>query len=457
MLKVKDILKATKGELLQGRLVDVAKSISTDARTIKQGEFFIALRGKKYNGHTFIKDAIEKKAKGVIISERNMLTYPKNFVVILVPDTIKALQEIAIFHRNKFKIPIVAITGSNGKTTTKDMVTYILSKKYNVLSTEGTQNNRIGVSQTLLRLNKKHQIVILELGSNHFGEILNLAKISQPDIAVFTNIGKSHLEFLKNPSLVFKEKYSLTSYLKPKGKIIFNKDDYHLRKIEKNLKEKFKIITFGIKNISCFRATKINLGFDCLDLLLNNKIWIRLNTPAEHNVYNALAALACAKIFGLDLLTIKTALEEFKLPSMRFNFDRIKDFYLINDCYNSNPLSLTTAIRVLSRYNCGKKILVCGDMLELGRLSEQLHFDLGKRIGRNGIDVLITVGKLSKWIAKGAQEVYLNKKRILCFDSSDEVAAKLKDLIEPGDVVLIKGSRSIAMEKIVTGIKKYFN
>jgi len=456
MFKVVDLLKATNGELLQGRSNVSVKDISRDTRTIKQGELFIALKGPNFDGHSFIKEAIKKKVEAVIISKRTGIKYPKNLAVILVANTRRALEDIAIFHRNKFKIPLIAIAGSNGKTTTKDMLAHILAKKYRVLSTDGTENNSIGVCQTLLKLNRKHQIVVLELGTNHFGEILNLARISRPSTAIFTNIGKSHLEFLKDLPSVFKEKISLIKYLKPKGQIIFNRDDYHLRKIEKNLKRKFKISNFSIRNSSSYQATKINLGFDYLDFLFNNKIWIRLNTPAEHNVYNALAAIACASSFGLNLVTIKRELEDFKSTEMRFNFNRIRDFYLIDDSYNSNPSSLCKAIEVLSRYKCGKRILVCGDMLELGKFSQRLHFDMGKKIGENGIDFLVTVGPLARWLAKGARKARLKEKQIWWFDSSDKVANRLAKIIDPGDVILVKGSRSVAMEKVVEGIKKRF-
>jgi UDP-N-acetylmuramoyl-tripeptide--D-alanyl-D-alanine ligase len=205
------------------------------------------------------------------------------------------------------------------------------------------------------------------------------------------------------------------------------------------------------------QATKVNLCFDYLEFSFNNKVWIKLSTPAEHNVYNALAAIACANIFKMKISDIKTALEEFSFPKMRFNFNRVGDFYLIDDTYNSNPLSLSRAIEVLSRFKCGRRILVCGDMLELGKTSKRLHIDLGKKIGKNGIDILVTVGKLSRWIAKGAEMANLSKNRILSFDSSDQVANTLAKMLYPGDVILVKGSRAVLMEKVVEDIKRNFN
>lgn len=455
MFKVKEIVEATSGKLLQGDSNAIINAVSTDTRSIQPNDLFIAIKGPRYDGHDFIRKAIIKKAKCVIAARRMQLRYPKDLVVIFVPDTVKALADIAYYHRNKFKVTTIAVTGSNGKTTTKDMTAFILAKKFNVLSSVGTHNNHIGVPQTLLKLRDNHEILIVELGTNHKGEIFNLSKIVQPDIAVFTNIGQSHLEFFKNTDYVFEEKISLLKNLNPEGYAIYNKDDDYLKNITGMVKKKTKLASFSIRKSSLYRATNIVLGFKRIKISLN-KIDIILKTPASHNIYNALAAIACSRIFKVDWKTIKNALEEFKFPSMRFNINRIRDFYLIDDSYNSNPSSLRSAIEVLSRYNSGRKFLVCGDMLELGKFSKKFHFDIGKDIIDSRIDFLITVGKLSRWIAKGARKNHFEKNRILCFDSSDKVASKLKNIIAPGDIILVKGSRSMAMEKIVEAIKNYF-
>jgi len=454
LFKVKDILEATGGRLLQGSSGATFKNISTDTRSIKPKELFLAIKGENFNGHSFIKKAIENKAFGVIISERRKSSFPKDFVVILVNDTVKALGDIANFHRRKFKIPVIAVTGSNGKTTTKDMIAHILAQEYNVLSAQGTHNNNIGVPSTLLQLNKKHEVAVLELGTNHKGEILNLSAIALPDIAVFTNIGPSHLEFFRNTKAVFAEKFTLLKNLKLKGVVVINKDDCFLRNIDTDYKIMFKILGYSIKNSSQFRATKINLGFDSLEFLLNNKTWVRLNTPAEHNIYNALAAIACTDALKVDKAVAKRALESFVFPKSRFNFIKIKDFSLIDDSYNSNPLSLESAIKVMSRYNSGRKILICGDMLELGKDSIKFHYDLGRKLGSYGIDVLITVGKLAKFMAKGASS---KKISIFTFDSVDKAANKLIETINPQDMILIKGSRLLRMERIVEEVKKQFS
>lgn len=457
MFKVKEILKATGGKLLQGSLDAAFRSISTDTRTIKPKELFLAIKGENFNGHSFIKKAIKNKASGVIVSERGKNYYPKDLVVILVDDTVTALGDMANFHRKKFKIPVIAVTGSNGKTTTKDMITRILAQKYHVLSAQGTHNNNIGVPSTLLQLDRKHKAVVLELGTNHKGEILNLSAIALPDIAVFTNIGPSHLEFFRNTKAVFAEKVTLLKNLKSKGAVVINKDDCFLRKIKAKHKRKFIILGYSIKNSSQFRATKINLGFDSLEFLLNNKTWVRLNTPAEHNIYNALAAIACADVLKIDTATAKRALDNFTFPKSRFNFIKVRDFSLIDDSYNSNPLSLESAIKVVSRYDAGRKILVCGDMLELGKIGRKFHYELGRKLGGYGIDIIITVGKLSKFIAKGARDAKIDDKMIFEFNSIDHAINKLIGLIRSRDLILIKGSRLLRMERIVESVKKQFS
>lgn len=456
MFKVKEILEATGGKLLQGSLEAAFRGISTDTRTIKPKELFLAIEGDNFNGHSFIKKAIEKKATGAIVSENRRNAYPKDFVAILVEDTVKALADIANFHRKKFDIPVIAVTGSNGKTTTKDMISRVLSEKYNVLSCQGTHNNHIGVPSTLLQLNARHEVVVLELGTSHKGEISNLSRIAIPDIAVFTNVGPSHLEFFKNIKSVFDEKISLLKNLRPKGTVVINKDDCSLHKIESKYKKRFKILSYSVKNSSKFQATKINLGFDSLEFLLNNKTWIRLNTPAEHNIYNALAAIACANLFNIDIAISKRALESFVFPKSRFNFLKVNDFSLIDDSYNSNPQSLESALKVISRFDSKRRILVCGDMLELGKGSRKFHYDLGKKLGDYGVDILITVGKLARFLGKGALDNSFDEKMIFSFDSIDGAGNKLINIISSGDVILVKGSRSLKLERIVDKIKSNF-
>lgn len=456
MFKVKEILEGTRGRLLQGSLDSAFRSISTDTRTIKPKELFLAIKGDNFNGHSFLKKAIEKKAAGAIVSENRRNAYPKGFVAILVDDTVKALADIANFHRKKFDIPVIAVTGSNGKTTTKDMIACVLAEKYNVLSCQGTHNNHIGVPSTLLQLNGRHEVVVLELGTNHKGEILNLSRIAIPDIAVFTNVGPSHLEFFKNIESVFNEKISLLKNLHPKGTVVINKDDCSLRKIESKYKKRFRILSYSEKDCSKFQATKINLGFDSLAFLLNNKTWIRLNTPAEHNIYNALAAIACANLFNIDIAITKRALESFVFPKSRFNFLKVNGFSLIDDSYNSNPQSLESALKVISRFDSRRKIVVCGDMLELGKGSRKFHYDLGKKLGDYGVDILITVGRLARFLGKGASDNSFNEKMIFSFDSIDDAGNKLIDIISSRDVILIKGSRSLKLERIVDKIKSNF-
>ena len=456
MFSTQEILEATNGKIIQGRKDLKIKGISIDSRTIRPGELFIAIKGKVFDGHNFIKESIRKSSIGAIVSRIEENRYPKNYNLIYVKDTLKALADIAKLHHKKFHIPIIAITGSCGKTTTKEMVGAILKTKYNILKTPGTENNQFGISLSLLGLNKRHRIAVLELGTNHFGEIKYLTEISQPNIGIMLNIGPAHLEFLKNLPSVFREKFNLARYIIDiHGKIIFNNDDKFFKRI--NLKKgDFKIYTFGKTQKSDFWTNSIKTEKNSLQFLLNNRFWVKLRTPAEHNVYNALAAIACGRIFNISFKTIIDALSRFKFPLMRMKIEKIKKVYIIDDTYNSNPLSLENALKTISSYNSGgRKILVCADMLELGKNSEQIHFFLGKKISRYKIDILITVGRLSRFFSKGAKSIINTKIKTWDFNCNKKAADKLLNIIRPHDIILVKGSRSMRLETVTNALRAF--
>jgi len=448
---VREILEATGGKLVQGNPRARIAGISTDTRTIKGRELFVAIKGNNFNGHDFIPSAIKKSSAALVVSEKRKFYYPKESVVILVKDTTHAFGDIARFHRLKFKIPVIAITGSNGKTTAKEMIAEVISKKLKVLKSEGTQNNHIGVPLTLLRLNSKHKVAILELGTNHPGEIKYLSRIALPTIAVITNIGPAHLEFFKTPQTVFKEKSSLLQGLKKPAYAILNNDDSYLSKIKgKGL----KIISFGIRNKSDFMAGNISKKEDRIVFLVNHKNRFYLNTPSLQNVYNALAAIACARIFKMDFASIRKPLSKFRFPEGRLTIKKVRNVKIIDDTYNANPASLRSAVEVLASYDSQRKILVCADMKELGDKAKDLHFSMGRYIADCGIDALITVGKLARYISEGARESGMPGNKIYPLSSTTEASDKLLQIVRPFDIVLIKGSRAMAMEKI---IEKLFN
>ncbi|HAZ10494.1 MAG TPA: UDP-N-acetylmuramoyl-tripeptide--D-alanyl-D-alanine ligase [Candidatus Omnitrophica bacterium] len=456
MFTVRDILTAVKGKLLSGNMEEILTGVSTDTRKIKKGELFLAIKGDRFDGHSFILDAVSKGAGGVLVQEGGITN--ANFKLpdvsfILVNDSVKALGNIGNFHRSRFTIPIIGITGSNGKTTTKEMTAAILSKKFNTLKNFGTENNNIGVPLTLMRLNSEHNIAVLEMGTNHLGEIRWLSEIAKPTIAIITNIGPSHLEYLEDVDTVLKAKVEILEHMDKDAKLILNADDEYLKKIKTN----FKTIWFGFDKEADFYADKINLEPDGVNFRLNGKWDISLGVLGRHNVYNALSAIACAWDFGISIDEIKDALKEFRVPNMRMEVKRFGDIKIINDTYNANPQSMKQAIETLRDMTTeGRKILIAGDMLELGTFSGRFHHLVGKQAAESGIDLIVAVGKLAEHVGKGAQEAGMSNRKIKLCAVMKEAREKVATLIKKGDTILVKGSRAMKMEEIVGDLEAQF-
>ncbi len=456
MFTVRDILTAVKGKLLSGNMEEILTGVSTDTRKIKKGELFLAIKGDKFDGHSFILDAVSKGAGGVLVQEGGITNV--NFKLpdisfILVNDSVKALGNIGNFHRSRFTIPIIGITGSNGKTTTKEMTAAILSKKFNALKNFGTENNNIGVPLTLMRLNSEHNIAVLEMGMNHLGEIRWLSEIARPTIAIITNIGPSHLEYLEDIDTVLKAKVEILEHMDKDAKLILNADDEYLKKIKTNL----KTVWFGFDKEADFYADKINLEPDGINFRLNGKWDISLGVLGRHNVCNALSAIACAWDFGISIDDIKDALREFRVPNMRMEVKRFGDIKIINDTYNANPQSMKQAIEALRDMTTeGRKILIAGDMLELGTFSGRFHHLVGKQAAESGIDLIVAVGKLAEHVGKGAQEAGMSDRKIKLCAVMKEAREKVATLIKKGDTILIKGSRAMKMEEIVGDLESQF-
>lgn len=458
MFTVKDILKATKGRLLSSakQEEDMLTGVSTDTRRLKGGELFVAIKGERFDGHNFVLDAVSRGAGGILVQEGCITN--SNFKIpdisfISVLDSIKALGSIANLHRSRFEVPLIGITGSNGKTTTKEMIAAILSKRLSVLKNFGTENNHIGVPLTLMRLRPEHKVAVLEMGTNHLGEIRRLSEIAMPTMAVITNIGPSHLEYLKDTKTVLKAKCEILEYLdKDKGaKLVLNADDELLSSI----KTKLKTITFGLDKAYDFYADKLNLEPDGINFRLNGKHEISLGVVGRHNVYNVLGAIAASWDFGVTIDEIREALSEFRIPNMRMEVKRIGDIRIINDSYNSNPLSMKTAIESLKDITTkGRKILVAGDMLELGNFAGRFHHLVGRQAAESGIDLIVAVGKLAEHVSKGAQEAGMNEKKIKLCNLTKEACGAVANLIKKGDTILVKGSRAMKMEQIVEELER---
>jgi len=459
MFTITEIIEATKGTLAQGAGQGAVSSVCIDSRIVKKGELFIAVKGDVFDGHDFIDSVIAKGVRVLIIHKLIEVKDPK-ISVILVKDTTRALGDIARFHRLRFKIPVIALTGSAGKTTTKEMIAAVLNRKYKVLKNEGTQNNHIGVPLTLLKLKPAHQMIVLECGTNHPGEIIWLADVARPSVAIFTNIGESHLEGLKTTHGVFQEKWDLTSFMGDEGVVIINSDDVFLsRQIRK--KNIFKVITYGIKRKAHWRAADTNIVSG-----RNLNFWvgspqgpqtghsplfgkkIELNSCGINNVYNALAALCCGVSFKVPIKDIVQALKSFEFPQGRGQIVRLGQGWLINDTYNANPVSMRSALQTLQAIEARRKrIVVAADMLELGKSSRALHQAMGTAIAVTGVDILITVGRLAGLMAAKAKS---RNKKMQVFACRDVESAQkcLAKVFHNGDAVLIKGSRRMRMEQV---------
>lgn len=458
MLTINEIVKATKGKLVKEIPCKDNLKISIDSRTIKPGDVYVAVRGKNFDGHKFIYEAIAKGASA-IVSSKKIMWIPSNFKgktpteipVVKVKDTNTALADIAGFYRSKFDIPVIAITGSVGKTSTKEMISNVLSTKYPVLKSAKTQNNIFGVSLTILKLNKVHKAAVVELGTNHFGEIEVLARIAKPTIAVFTNVGESHLQHLKSTAGVFREKFQLVKYMDKKGIVVFNADDQHLSAIaDKKMTQ--KKISFGVESKADFVAKNIDKKGREISFVVKDKKY-SLKANAEHDIYNALAAICCGSLNNIGYAPIKAGLLKTTDCEGRQKILKFGKLTVIDDTYNSNPVSFKSSIKTLAGLKTKhKKIIVCSDMLELGVAAKQLHENIAKDIEHAGIGHVITHGPLAKHVTNQLKDSVITK--ATHYPSIDGVKRKVKALCSDGDIVLVKGSRSTNMERIVEFLKK---
>lgn len=451
MFTVKEILDATKGKLLSGDSSAVVKGISIDSRTFQKGEGYIAIKGKRLDGHRFIKAVAAKGANLFVVSKK--IRIPSNLPIILVKDTTVALGHIARLHRRKFSIPVIAVTGSAGKTTTKELIAQVLSAKYSVLKNHKTENNQYGVSLTLLRMHATHQVAVLELGTNQKGEIRQLSQIVEPTICVYTNVGASHLEGLKSVAGVFQEKLQMTRYLRGKGPVIYNGDDPHLQLIPKRVKSK-RLKSFSIVNRSSFQAQDIKRRENAQITFRVGKTSYTLNTMSVHNVYNALAAIICGDVLRISPSLMKIQLQQFSFSNSRAQLKRNNGYMCIDDTYNANPVSFRSAIETLTATPVkGKRLLICADMLELGNQAEYYHRWLGELISHSNIDVCLTYGRYARTVHETIRKLNKNLVAVHCRSTRD-VNTRLSQYLQPGDCLLVKGSRGMKMEDVVANLAK---
>jgi len=460
ILTVEEVLRATGGKLLQGKGDASFQGISTDSRTVAEGELFIALKGPRFDGHHYALEALRKKAGGVLIEKEKVGDIRWNGyrsrAVIAVDDTLSALGNMARDWRHKYNTPLVALTGSNGKTTTKEMMAACLETTFPVLKTKGNLNNLIGVPLTLLTLTEKERVVVLEMGMNVLGEIRRLTEIAEPDVGLITNIQSVHLEGMGSLERLGEEKGELFRGMRRDGTLLVNQDD--LRVVDLAADYPGQKITFGIAHPADVMAKEIRLhgaGGTSFTLILEGEAMeIHLRLLGRHFVPNALSAIAVACLLGVEVSRAREALENFQPFPMRMEVVRLKGGEtLINDVYNANPHSTGAALETLAEAKgMGRAIAVLGDMLELGRLTKEAHEQIGKRVSELSIDFLLAMGKQASVVVESAIRHGLPAGKARIVESHSEAVSLLRQMIQNGDWILVKGSRRMAMEEIVAGL-----
>lgn len=434
----------------------IAVGYSIDSRTIRPGELFFAVRGEKFDGHDFVEQAFEQGAIAAVVSKEQLgqlrsgrartPVSPQTSVLIHVDDTLLALQTLAQAVRRFWAKPVIAVTGSAGKTTTKEAIAHVLATKFRVHKSEGNFNNHFGLPLMLLKLEPEHDCAVVELGMSHSGEITALAKIAQPEIGVVTNVGPVHLEFFKDISEIARAKYELVESLPPTGTAVLNADDPYVSQFGRDFKG--KVITYGSTPTANVRVEHIQSrgqqGSEFDVVVAGHRANAMLPLVGSHNVHNALAAIAVAVEQGISLSQAVEALAELKPADKRGQVVRIGNITIINDCYNSNPKALDAMVDALANMPGKRRIVVAGEMLELGPLGEQMHRDSGRHMAEKKIDFVIGVRGLAEHIVNAARDAGTNVKFV---QGPEEAGEWLVRETRDGDVVLLKASRGVKLEK----------
>lgn len=451
---VKDLIEKCNGTLIIGREDEILDNFSKDTRDLLENDIYVGIKGEKFEGSTLYKDAFSKGAKGCILNNIELdYEYLKNLkdkFVIVVEDTIKCLQTLAMYKRSLYNIPVVGVTGSVGKTSTKDIIASVLGRKYKVCKTIGNYNNHIGLPLTILSL-KDEDMLVVEMGMNSFGEISKLSKIARPDVAVITNIGTAHIGLLGSRENILKAKLEILDGMN-NGLLVINNDNDLLHDYYNKQKE--NIITYGKDNVSMYNAYDIysdELGSSYKVDIHNKTYEIKVNSPGFHHILNSLCALAIGRIFEVEIDEIILGIGNFELSKKRLQIESYKNMTIINDCYNANLDSMKSAIDYLSSLKETRKIAILGDMLELGEYREKLHRELGQYVS-DKVDILITVGEGSKYICEEALNNDL--KEVYAFDKNSDAINKIKEIMQEKDTLLIKSSLGMNFTEIYNEIKK---
>jgi UDP-N-acetylmuramoyl-tripeptide--D-alanyl-D-alanine ligase len=452
-LSLQKIAEFAKGSLTAGDAKLMVSRISTDSRTVQSGDFFVALHGENFDGHKFIEQVCERGAVGAMVDENWKGTTPKTFAVIRVPDTLLGYQNLAANYRRSLPLTVVAITGSNGKTSTKDFVAATLARGYRVTKTDGNFNNHVGLPQTMLAASLSDEIAVWEIGMNHPGEIAALSKLAAPDVGIITNVGLAHIEFMGTREAIALEKGALAEAVDAEGTVILNADDPFSQGMAERTRA--KVILAGIENGSV-RASEMRQGPTGSEFTIlegAHRCRAQLPVPGIHMVQNAMLAVAAGRAFGLSLEDCAAGLASAPLTKARLQIKEINGIQFIDDSYNANPDSMKAALRTLVELGAeGRRIAVLGQMNELGEESERGHREVGEAAAALGVDELIAVGPTGAVIADAAQKAGL--KNSLAVDSPGAAAGILGETASPGDLILVKGSRSARMERVLEAFAK---
>jgi len=422
--------------------------ISTDSRTLKRGELFVALRGENFDGHNFVESAAKAGAAGAIVDSTWKGKVPENFALILAEDPLQAYQKLAANYRRSLSLKVVAITGSNGKTSTKDFAAAVLARGFRVTKTEGNFNNHVGLPRTILEATSQDEVAVWEIGMNHPGEVAALAKLAAPDVAILTNIGVAHIEFMGSREAIAVEKGALVKAVDAQGTVILNADDPFTASIAARARAKVILAGTTAGTIRASEISQSGSGTDFTMLEGAHRCRAQLPVPGLHMVQNAMLAVAAGRVFGLSLEDCAAGLVAAPLTKARLQIKEIHGVHFIDDTYNANPESMKAALRTLVELDAdGKRIAVLGEMGELGSESERGHREVGETAATFGIDQLITIGDLGELIARAAQAGGLEKTTAV--RSTSEAAELLGEIAEPGDLILVKGSRSARTERVI--------
>ena len=451
-LSLSQIAKLAGVSLSSGDGSVVPHKVSTDSRTLKPGELFVALRGENFDGHDFVESAAKSGAAGAMVNSNWKGQVPENFALIRTKDTLQAYHQLAANYRKSLTLKVVAITGSNGKTSTKDFTASVLGRRFRVTKTEGNFNNHVGLPRTILEATSRDEVAVWEIGMNHPGEVAALSKIAAPDAAIITNIGVAHIEFMGSREAIADEKGALVEAVGATGTVILNADDPFSARIAARARAK---IVFAGTTDGTIRAAEICQSEDGTEFTIlegAHRCRAQLPVPGLHMVQNALLAVAAGRVFGVSLETCAEGLAAAPLAKARLQIKKIGGVEFIDDSYNANPDSMKAALRTLAELPAeGQRIAVLGEMRELGAESERGHREVGETAATLKIDQLIAIGNLASGIAHAAKDAGLEKTAIV--GSTSEAADLLGEIAAPGDLVLIKGSRLARTEQVIEAFR----